>query len=245
MIPVPELAAWQWAAGAVCAFFVGVAKTGVPGLGILVVPLMVLMVGDARQSAGWLLPVLCTADLFAVYYWRRNTAARRLFSLAPWVVAGMALGAGALGFRESVLRPVVGVIVLVMLALYVRRRLRAHQLEIPVHGAPYGVAAGFATTVANAAGPVMSLYLLSKRLGKEDFVATGAWFFFIINLTKVPIYLWHGLIGTRSLSFDLVMVPAVLAGALAGRWLVFRLPQRLFETLVAALTAVSTLLLFR
>ncbi len=245
MISPPDLAAWQWAVGAVCAFFVGVAKTGVPGLGILVVPLMVLMVGDARQSAGWLLPVLCTADLFAVYYWRRNTAARRLFSLAPWVVAGMALGAGALGFREGVLRPVVGVIVLVMLALYVRRRLRAHQVEIPVHGAPYGVAAGFATTVANAAGPVMSLYLLSKRLGKEDFVATGAWFFFIINLTKVPIYLWHGLIGARSLSFDLAMVPAVLAGALAGRWLVFRLPQKLFEILVVALTAASTLMLFR
>jgi hypothetical protein len=241
----PELAPWQWAVGAVCAFFVGVSKTGVPGLGILVIPLMVLTVGDARQSAGWLLPVLCTADAFAVYYWRRNTAARRMFSLAPWVLAGMALGAAALGLSERVLRPMVGVIVLVMLALYLRRRLRAHEVGVPVHGAPYGVAAGFATTVANAAGPVMSLYLLSKRLSKEDFVATGAWFFFVINLTKVPIYLWHGLIGARSLAFDAMMVPAVLAGALTGRWLVFRIPQKLFETLVVALTAASTLLLFR
>ncbi len=242
---IPRLAAWQWTVGLVCAFFVGVAKTGVPGLGILVVPLMVLAVGDVRQSAGWLLPVLCTADLFAVYYWRHNRAARRMFSLAPWVVAGMALGAAALGLSERMLRPVVGVIVLVMLALHVRRRLRSHHVEVPVHGAPYGLAAGFATTVANAAGPVMNLYLLSKRLGKEDFVAMGAWFFFVINLTKVPIYLWHGLISVRSLSFDLLMVPAVLAGALAGRWLVFRLPQKLFEALVIALTAVSTLLLFR
>jgi len=97
MTLIPQLAAWQWTVGVVCAFSVGVAKTGLPGLGILVVPLMVLAVGDARQSAGWLLPVLCTADLFAVYYWRRNTAARRMFSLAPWVLAGMALGAVALG----------------------------------------------------------------------------------------------------------------------------------------------------
>jgi len=242
---VPQLAAWQWAIGAVCAFFVGVSKTGVPGLGILVVPLMVLTVGDARQSAGWLLPVLCTADLFAVYYWRRNAAARRLFSLAPWVLAGMVLGAAALGLSERVLRPVVGVIVLVMLALYVRRRLRSHQVEVPVHGAPYGVAAGFATTVANAAGPVMSLYLLSKRLSKEDFVTTGAWFFFVINLTKLPIYTWHGLISRHSLAFDAMMVPAVLAGALTGRWLIYRIPQKLFEALVVALTAISTLILFK
>jgi len=245
MTLIPELAAWQWTVGAVCAFSVGVAKTGVPGLGILVVPLMVLAVGDARQSAGWLLPVLCTADLFAVYYWRRNTAAKRMFSLAPWVLAGMALGAAALGLSERVLRPLVGVIVLAMLALYLRRRLRAHEVDVPVHGAPYGVAAGFATTVANAAGPVMSLYLLSKRLSKEDFVATGAWFFFVINLTKIPIYTWHGLIGRRSLAFDAMMVPAVLAGALAGRWLVYRIPQKLFETLVVALTAISTLILFK
>ncbi|MBI4873423.1 MAG: sulfite exporter TauE/SafE family protein [Acidobacteria bacterium] len=242
---LPQLAPWQWAVGLVCAFSVGVSKTGVPGLGILVVPLMVLAVGDARQSAGWLLPVLCTADLFAVWYWRKNTAAKRMFSLAPWVLAGMGLGTAALSLSERALRPMVGIIVLAMLALYVRRRLRAHQVEVPVYGAPYGVAAGFATTVANAAGPVMSLYLLSKRLSKADFVATGAWFFFVINLTKIPIYTAHGLIGRYSLAFDAAMAPAVLAGALAGRWLVYRIPQKLFETLVVGLTALSTLMLFK
>ena len=52
---IPTLIWWQWALGALVAFLEGVAKTGVPGLGILVVPLMVLAVGDAQQSAGWLL----------------------------------------------------------------------------------------------------------------------------------------------------------------------------------------------
>jgi uncharacterized protein len=233
----------RWLLGPVCAFFVGISKTGVPGLAILVVPLMVLAVGDARQSAGWLLPILCTADLFAVYYWRRHAAAGRLFSLAPWVLAGMAGGAAALSLSEKVLRLVVGVIVLVMLAAYVRQRRRAEPAGALAHAAPYGVTAGFATTVANAAGPVMNLYLLSKRLPKEEFIATGAWFFFVINLTKVPIYLYHGLIGRQSLVFDAMMVPAVLCGAVTGRWLVDRMPERLFEILVVALTAVSTLLL--
>ncbi|HYO82414.1 MAG TPA: sulfite exporter TauE/SafE family protein, partial [Bryobacteraceae bacterium] len=189
---MPQLEWWQWALGAGAAFMVGVAKTGVPGLGILVVPMMVLAVGDARQSAGWLLPILCMADLFAVVYWRRHAAASRLFSLAPWVLLGMIGGALALALPERSVRTLVACIVLLMLIAYFVRKMRP-ETSTPVASAPYGIAAGFATTVANAAGPVMNLYLLSKRLSKEEFVATGAWFFFVVNLSKVPVYLWHGL----------------------------------------------------
>jgi uncharacterized protein len=241
---MPELAAWQWALGALCAFQVGVAKTGLPGVGILAIPLMVITVGDARQSAGWLLPVLCTADLFAVYYWRRHASARTLFSLAPWVLGGIATGTVALTLSERILRPMIGVIILIMLAIYLWRRFQKHP-AVPGHGAPYGLAAGFASTVANAAGPVMNLYLLSRRLSKEEFVATGAWFFFFVNLTKAPIYVWHGMITPRSLAFDLIMIPAVLAGALAGRWFLMHIPARLFEIAILFLTGASTLLLFR
>ncbi len=234
----------QWLLGLVCAFFVGVAKTGVPGLGILVVPLMVLAVGDARLAAGALLPILCVADIFAVLYWRRHAAAGRLFALAPWVLAGMALGAVALSLNERTLRWMVGVIVLAMLSVYLRRRLRGGESGVS-HGAPYGVTAGFATTVANAAGPVMNLYLLSKRLPKEEFIATGAWFFFVINLSKIPIYTWHGLISRHSLTFDALLAPAVVLGAMTGRGVVDHIPQKLFEALVVALTALSTAFLFK
>jgi uncharacterized membrane protein YfcA len=242
---MPEMGALQWVLGVTCAFFVGIAKTGIPGIGILVVPLMVLTVGDARLSAGWLLPVLCTADVFAVLYWRRHAAATRLFSLAPWVLAGMAAGAVALALNERVLRPIVGATVLIMLAIYLLRRWRPETFGHTVHGGPYGVAAGFATTVANAAGPVMNIYLLSKHLTKEEFVAMGAWFFFAINLTKLPIYAWHGLISRESMIFNAIVIPAVLAGAVTGRWMIYRIPARLFEMSIVILTALSTLLLFR
>jgi uncharacterized protein len=240
-----DFAWWQWAIGMLCAYMVGVAKTGVPGLGIMVVPAMALTLGDAKQSAGFLLPVLCTADLFAVFYWRRHAAAWRLFALAPWVAAGIVAGTAALSLNERVLRPVIGAIVFVMLGIYLYRRWRNDANATPSHGPTYGLTAGFASTVANAAGPVMSLYLLSQRLPKAEFVATGAWFFFAINLAKVPIYVWHGMITVRSLMFDAFLVPAVLLGAVTGRWLVNRIPQRVFEACVVALTAISTLMLFR
>jgi uncharacterized protein len=135
-------------------------------------------------------------------------------------------------------------IVLAMLGVYLIRRLRANSIP-SAHPVPYGFSAGFSTTVANAAGPVMNLYLLSMRLPKEDFVATGAWFFFFVNLCKVPVYAYHGLFSARSLLFDAFLVPSVLAGALAGRWLIDRIPTRVFEMAVIVLTAASALLLFR
>ena len=247
---LPDLALWQWLLGAACALGVGMAKTGVPGLGIFVVPMMVLAVGDARQSAGWLLPLLCVADVFAVVAYRRHAEARQLFSLIPWVLVGMAAGALALGGPEAVLRRVVGGIVLAMVVLRIARGAPppAGDAAPPPRRRPapsigYGVAAGFATTLANAAGPIMNLYLLARRLPKQQFIATGAWFFLVINLSKLPIYAGHGLIHTRSLLFDLVLVPPVLLGATIGRRVAARLPQRAFELLVLALTAAAAALL--
>jgi len=160
------------------------------------------------------------------------------------VLVGIAGGAVALSLDEQIIRRIIGVIIVGMLLVYLWRRFRpAGQVE----GNPafYGICTGFATTLANASGPVMNLYLLTKKLPKEKFVATGAWFFFAVNILKSPVYAWYHLYSRASLLFDLLMVPAVLAGALAGRWLIRRMPQHVFEVLVIGLTAVSCLFLFR
>jgi uncharacterized membrane protein YfcA len=244
---LPSFVYWQWALGVLSAFLVGVAKTGIPGVGILAIPLMVLAVGDARLSAGFLLPILCAADLIALHYFRQHASAGRLFSLAPWVLVGMAFGAAALGMSESVLRPMVGCIILVMLAIHVWR-MRQGGAAVPAgswaQSVTYGAAAGFSSTVANAAGPVMNLYLLSRRLRKEEFIATGAWFFFFVNGSKLPIYAAHGLISRQSLMFDLLMLPALGLGARFGRAVFFLVPQKTFERVVLVLSIAATLLLF-
>ena len=240
-----ELSWWQWAIGAFCAFLVGVAKTGVPGLGILVVPLMALMVGNAKNPRDGCCRCFARRTFSRFCIGGGAQAIWKFFTLAPWVAAGMVTGAIALTLNERFLRPIVGGIVFVMLTIYLVRRFRSSGSEVSSHAPTYGVTAGFATMVANAAGPVMNLYLLSKRLGKEEFIATGAWFFFVINLSKVPVYLWHGMISRRSLAFDAVLVPAVVMGAMTGRWIVHRIPQKAFEAAVVILTAVSTLMLFR
>jgi uncharacterized membrane protein YfcA len=157
------------------------------------------------------------------------------------------------------LRLLVAAIVIVMIGLRWVRGRRAAPVEagssaavaaaVPVprdrwwQAAGYGASAGFATTVANAAGPVMNLYLLARRLPKHEFVATGAWFFFVVNLVKLPIYIGHGLIDRRSLVFDLALAPSVVVGALLGRVVLRRLPQAAFDRLVMALTVCAAALL--
>src|SRR4029453_7421383 len=107
----------RFALAALAGVLVGVAKTGIPGFGILAVPLMVVAGGDARHSAGWLLPLLCLADLFAIAAYRRHADARRLFGLLPWVLGGIALGAITLAAPQRALRLLVAAIVIGMIAL--------------------------------------------------------------------------------------------------------------------------------
>ncbi len=171
-------------------------------------------------------------------------AARKLLELIPWTIAGMILGAFALAWPDKILRPLIGCIVLAMIVIYLARRNWPERFSKPARSAPYGITAGFATTVANAAGPVMNLYLLSKKLSKEDFIVTGAWFFFVINLSKVPIYAYHGLFSAKSLTFNALVAPLVITGALCGKRLAIWIPANVFEVIVMSLTAASTVLLF-
>jgi hypothetical protein len=106
-----------------------------------------------------------------------------------------------------------------------------------------GLLAGFTTMTANAAGPVMTLYLLLLGLDKNKLVGTAAWFFFVVNLFKVPFSANLGLVTARSLSLNLVLLPAIVAGGCAGYALVKRMPQRFFEVLMQVLAAAGAVYL--
>lgn len=231
--------------GALCAFAIGIAKTGVPGVGILAVPLFVITVGDARLSAAWLLPILITADLYAVWIYRRDAAANQLFQLLPWVLGGFAVGAWFLRYPDTYVRPAVGMITVVMLCIYLYRRWNNLTATVMSKrwGGLFGVSAGFATVVANAAGPVMSIYLLSRNLPRQQFVATGAWFFFFVNVSKIPLYLYYGLFSRQSLQYDAVLIPVTLLGAFVGTRILQIIPEKVFTSAVAGLAFVAALLL--
>jgi uncharacterized membrane protein YfcA len=117
--------------------------------------------------------------------------------------------------------------------------------ERPEHGPWFpptiGVLSGFTTLIANAAGPLMAIYLLAMRLPKMAFIGTSAVFFLLLNLFKVPFMIGLGLITTESFKFNLVLVPAVIAGAFLGRWILPRVSQVWFERIALFLSAAAGL----
>ena len=240
---------WQWAlliAGAVVA---GFSKTGIPGSSILFVAIFPNLM-PARQATGIVLPMLIFADLFAYTIYRKNLEWRRVGRLIPSALVGVLLGWWALGrINDKQTTQVVGLIIASMLALHVwrsRGTVDAAVTHAPIWFAPVmGLFAGFTTMVANAAGPVMALYLLAMRLPKLEFLGTGAAFFLVINWVKVPFVVQLGLISLESLKLNLWLLPAVAFGALLGRPVVARVNQRYFENGVLFLTALAvTKLLF-
>jgi uncharacterized protein len=228
--------------GLLCAVMSGMAKTGLPGMGILVVPIMAHVWGDAKGSVGALLPILVASDVLSVLMFRRNADVRALLRLTPWVMIGLGLGYGALSaVGPEVFRPFLGGLILALLVLEVlRTRLSWDNLpHHPLFVAFIGVATGFSTMVGNVAGPVMGIYLLCQGLDKERFMGSVAWFFLLINLSKVPFLANLGLITRTSLWFDLQLLPGVVVGALLGRWLLTRMSMAVFTRLVQVLAAVS------
>jgi len=243
-----DLSLFQWALTALSGAFVGLSKTGVPGLGLLFVPLMALAFG-AKASTGLLLPMLNFGDLFAVGYYRRHADWAKLVLLLPWALVGLAAGV-TVGSHlpDAEFKRLLGAVVLVLLALMVWQEVRKDKTSVPRgwwFPALAGLVAGFTTMVGNAAGPVMVLYLLAMRLPKDAFIGTSAWFFLIINLVKVPLQIvfWHNL-SWSTLGVDVAVLPAIALGAWAGLKVAGRLPERVFKALVLSLTGVSALLLF-
>lgn len=232
---------WQCVLLYVAAVISGFSKTGIPGISILSVSLFALVL-PARQSTGVVLPMLIFADLFAYAIYRKNLEWKRVGRLLPWAGGGLVLGWLALGHvNNQQTARLIGAIIAVMLGLHLWRRRRGAE-EAAAHapawfGPVCGLFAGVTTMIANAAGPVMTLYLLAMRLPKLEFLGTGAAFFLLINWLKVPFIAQLGLINASSLTLNLYLLPAVAVGALLGRPVVQRVNQQLFENILLVLTA--------
>jgi len=236
-----------WTLLATGALLVGLSKSGIPGIGILSVAIFTNLM-EAKASTGLVLPLLIVGDVVAVLSYRQHTQWRHLWRLFPWTVAGVIAGTFALGAIDNrQAKILIGVILFLMLGLHWwrNRKPRAEKLEHAVEDhavwfAPFtGIMAGFTTQVANAAGPVMIIYLLAMRLPKMEFLGTGAVFFMLLNWFKVPFMVHLDMITRESVVVNLWLAPAVVAGALLGRVVALRIPQILFERLALALTFVA------
>lgn len=236
---------WAVLAGVAGGVIIGFSKTSFGGLGAVAVALFALVM-PAKESTAAVLLLLILGDGIALLFYGRHVHWRLLLKLVPAVLPGLLLGALFLNWvSDAVLRRSIGALLLAMLLLQLWSRRRTKNAEPPpAPSTPVtvlaGVAAGFTTMTANAAGPVMSLYLLAQRFDKARFLSTNAWFFALVNLTKVPLTASLGLFTPAVLTTVLILIPTVLVGAALGRFVIHRVTQQRFESLTLIATAVSS-----
>jgi uncharacterized membrane protein YfcA len=242
---------WAWAALGVAAVVIGISKTALPGANILAIALFATVL-PARSSTAAMLLLLIVGDVFALLAYRRHAHWPTILRLAPAVIAGLLLGFAFLALMgDGAVRRAIGVILLVMIAVTLWRRWRQSRADAVARepggrillAGVYGSLGGFSTMVANAGGPVMSMYFLATRTSVQVFLGTAAWFFAIINLVKVPFLAGLGLFDAPVLLLDAVLAPFVVIGALGGLAVARRLDQRLFDRIVIALTIVGAVYL--
>jgi uncharacterized membrane protein YfcA len=228
------------------ALLVGFSKTGIPGAALPAVALMAEAFGEeqTKLSVGAMLPLLLVGDVFALAYYRRHAHWNRLWELLPWVAVGMIPGYLVLWLiGGATLRILLGVIILTLLVVHISRERSGREgaLDRWWFASVSGVLAGFGTTVGNAAGPVFAIYLISKRLDKHQFLGTAAWFFFLVNLSKIPPFALLDVITPTTVRLDLLIAPVVAIGALFGAWLLKRIPQAVFDTFVLGLAGLAAI----
>ncbi len=245
---ISHLQTYQWALGMASGVIIGMSKTGISGILLFFIPMMAIAFGS-KASTGILVPMLCIGDIFAVAWYRRHGETKYILKLLPGTLCGMLIGVAVGGsISDDAFRILLGSIVIGLLVLMIWQDTRDRE-DIYPHtwwfSAAAGILAGFTTMVGNAAGAVMSIYLLSMRLPKNAFIGTLAWFFLIINLVKIPlqIFFWKN-IGPSTLVFGAIMIPFIAAGAFIGFTITGKIPERAYRIFVIVMTGIAALMMF-
>lgn len=268
---LPTLPAVSWALVVLGALIVGFSKTALPGAGTLAAGAFALAMPAKESTAALLLLLIVgDMTALSVYRrepdWR--TLVRLLPSAMVGVIIGVFFFAAV---DDTTVRVTIGIILIALVALTVARRMRAQRraeteaastssgpassvttaatpaggsekgAAATAQGVAYGLLGGFTTMVANAAGPVMSLYLLMMRMPVMTFLGTSAWFFAVINLFKLPFSAGLGLFTRETLMMDLLLIPVVLIASYCGAKVARRIPQKVFDKLVLALTVLAAI----
>ncbi|NBR74165.1 MAG: sulfite exporter TauE/SafE family protein [Flavobacteriia bacterium] len=226
------------------ALVLGISKSGIKGIAILVVTCLALSYGT-KASTGILMPLLICGDLFAIIYYRKTVKWRYLLRLLPPMIVGVLLGV-FIGHQIPVttFKLIMGSIILlsVLLLFYWEYRETTRVSQHWIFAPFFGILAGFTSMIGNLAGPITNIYFLAIRLPKYEFIATSAWLFFIINLFKAPFHIWvWETITYTTLMESLSLLPYTLLGLAGGVFLVKKIQEQRYRKLILFFTLLGSL----
>lgn len=224
----------------------GIGKSGFKGLGVVIVTLMALVFGS-KPSTGILMPMMITADIFAVIYYHRHTQWKFLKKILPMMIVGVLIAVWwGNEVSEDLFKEVMAYFILGSVVIMIAMD-RFKKIGIPRHwsfAASMGLISGITSMIGNLAGSFTSIYLLAIRLPKNEFIGTAAWLFFIINVFKLPfhIFVWNT-VNVKTLTLNAILSPALVIGFFLGVKILHLINNDLYRKLVLIVTAAGAVII--
>ncbi|WP_299548555.1 sulfite exporter TauE/SafE family protein [Seonamhaeicola sp.] len=244
-----NLSLFKWVAIGIAAFVLGISKSGIKGIGIVIILILAFVFGE-KASTGILLPMLISADILAVSYYNRHTQWKFIRMLLPWMVVGVLFGVWVGdAISEVVFKRVMAIIIIgsILIMWYFERRKSTSVPHNKTFSYSTGFLAGFATMIGNLAGPIANIYFLAMRLPKNEFIGTAAWLFFIVNVFKLPFhfFVWKT-VSKDTLVLNLTLFPAVVMGFFVGAKVIKLISNSNYRRFIIIVTAIGgIIMLFR
>lgn len=249
MLEAYHLSVSQWIAISAAVFLLGLSKSGIKGIGIIIVVILAFVFGE-KASTGILLPLLIFADIFAVTYYNKHAQWHYIKKLLPAMVVGVLVGVWVgHDVSETIFKRLMAIIIIgsVVIMLFMENR---KSKPIPTNkwfSNGTGFTAGFTTMVGNLAGPISDIYFLAMRMPKNEFIGTAAWLFFIINVFKLPfhVFIWNT-VSKESLILNATLIPIIILGFFLGAYIVKLISNVNYRRFVLIVTALGgVIMLFR
>ncbi|GGE20988.1 sulfite exporter TauE/SafE family protein [Sphingobacterium cellulitidis] len=247
LIPSPG----AWILYFFCAMLIGVSKTGIQNVGTFTIPMFAILFG-AKFSTGIVLILLCMADLLAVIYYRKQFIWSEIKSMLPFSMLGLFIGLFVGEYiDDGTFKFIMGACIFISVLLMIWGTNKAKKSQDSKdftdnwwYSPAFGLLVGFSTMIGNAAGPALTIYLLTRKLNKVTLVATGAWFIMILNFSKIPLqlFVWKNLIW-EGIILNCLAIPFILLGGYIGIKLVKVIPEKEFKIVILALVIISSLML--
>lgn len=235
-----QLSTLQWIAICFAVFLLGISKSGIKGIGIVLVIILAFVFGE-KASTGILLPMLIAADIMAVIYYNRHANWKYIKKLMPWMIIGVIVGVW-LGndISEELFKKLMAIIIIVsVLVMFLTERHKSSKVPTnPIFSIIAGFFSGFSTMIGNLAGPIANVYFLAMRLPKNEFIGTAAWLFFIINIFKLPFhfFVWKT-VTKETLVLNVVLFPIIFLSFLAGVCIVKQISNVKYRYFILLATA--------
>jgi uncharacterized membrane protein YfcA len=191
--------------------------------------------------------MLMVGDAFALYMYWKEWDLDLVRRMLPAGVVGALVGTFLLSWLPpDGLRIILGVFVLVVVAYkFLSDRIQAMRYEPkPWHAPAAGVLSGVASGMFNSGGPAFSAYLLLQKLKARPFIATTAIYFALLNLIKVPGFLYTGVLDLPLLFSLWWVFPFIPVGLWVARMTLTRVSPSAFEWIIIGLLIFSSLSLF-